>query len=188
VFSRRLARAETEPLPDLILVDGGKGQLSVLSAALADAGLETDAISLAKQRDAESPSPRVRRSGGLKSERVFVPGRRDPIALPASSRALLLLQRIRDESHRFAIDFQRELRSKAGLVSILEEIPGIGPSKRRALLRELRSLRAVRSASAERLAAVTGISPRDATTLRGFFDALAAAREADPAAREGAPR
>jgi len=130
----------------------------------------------------------VRRSGGLKSERVFVPGRRDPITLPASSRALLLLQRIRDESHRFAIEFQRELRSKAGLVSILEEIPGIGPSKRRALLRELGSLRAVRSASAEKLAAVSGISARDATTLRGFFDALTAAREADPAAPERDPR
>ncbi len=188
VFSRRLARAETEPLPDLMLVDGGKAQLSVLSTALSDAGLRVDAISLAKERDAESPSPRVRRSGGLKSERVFLPGRRDPVRLSPSSRALLLLQRVRDESHRFAIEFQRDLRSKQGLVSILEEIPGIGPGKRRALLRELGSLRAVRSASAERLAAVTGISVRDATTLRGFFDALAAAREADPATRDGAPR
>ena len=169
-----------------MLVDGGKGQLSVLSAALSDAGLQVDAISLAKQRDAESPSPRVRRSGGLKSERVFVPARRDPVALPASSRALLLLQRIRDESHRFAIEFQRELRSKQGLVSILEEVPGIGPSKRRALLRELGSLRAVRNASAERLAAVAGISARDAATLRGFFDALRAAREGDPAVAEEA--
>jgi excinuclease ABC subunit C len=141
VLSRRLQRVESEPLPDLMLVDGGKGQLSVLAAALADAGLETDAISLAKERDLQSPSPRVRRSGGLKSERVFVPNRRDPISLPASSRALLLLQRIRDESHRFAIEFQRGLRSRAGLVSILEEIPGIGPGKRRALLRELGSLR-----------------------------------------------
>ena len=67
-------------------------------------------------------------------------------------------------------------------------MPGIGPSKRRALLRELGSLRAVRSASAERLAAVAGISARDAATLRGFFDALTEAREADPAARDGAPR
>ncbi len=191
VLARRLARVESEPLPDLMLVDGGKGQLSVLSAALADARLETDAISLAKERDTESPSPRVRRSGGLKSERVFVPNRRDPVSLPASSRALLLLQRIRDESHRFAIEFQRGLRSKAGLVSILEEIPGIGPGKRRALLRELGSLRAVRSASLERLAAVSGISRRDAATLRGFFDALAAAREPaseDPGPAEADPR
>jgi excinuclease ABC subunit C len=188
VFARRLARAQSDPLPDLMLVDGGKGQLSVLFAALADAGLETDAISLAKERDAESPSPRVRRSGGLKSERVFVPGRKDPVLLSASSRALLILQRVRDESHRFAIAFQRELRSKAGLVSILEEIPGIGAGKRRALLRELGSLRAVRSASREELAAVSGISARDAATLRGFFDALRTLREEEPASAEKIPR
>jgi excinuclease ABC subunit C len=174
VITRRLARVDGEPLPDLMMVDGGKGQLSVLSAALADAGLDCDAISIAKERDLESPSPRVRRSGGLKAERVFLPNRKDPVLLPASSRALLLLQRVRDESHRFAIDFQRDLRSKANLVSILEELPGIGPTKRRALLRELGSLRAVRNASAERLAGVRGISARDAATLRRFFDALAA--------------
>ena len=183
VFARRLARVESEPLPDLMLVDGGKGQLSVLSAALADAGLETDAISLAKERDTESPSPRVRRSGGLKSERVFVPNRRDPVSLPASSRALLLLQRIRDESHRFAIEFQRELRSKAGLVSILEEIPGIGPGKRRALLRELGSLRAVRSASLESLAAVSGISRARRRDAAGFLRRPGGG----PRARSGGP-
>jgi excinuclease ABC subunit C len=110
---------------------------------------------------------------------VFLPGRKDPVTLPASSRALLLLQRIRDESHRFAIAFQRDLRSKAGLVSILEELPGIGPGKRKALLRELGSLRAIRAASARRLAEVPGISERDAANLRRFFDALAAAGEAE---------
>jgi len=188
VLARRLARAESEPLPDLMLVDGGKGQLSVLCTALADAGLEADAIALAKERDTQSRSPRVRRSGGLKSERIFVPGRKDPVVLPASSRALLLLQRIRDESHRFAIEFQRELRSKAGLVSILEELPGIGPSKRRALLRELGSLRAVRSASLERLASVPGISARDAATLQRFFTALSLPGEAEADPQEGAPQ
>jgi excinuclease ABC subunit C len=188
VLARRLARVASEPLPDLMLIDGGKGQLSVLCAALRDAGLETDAISIAKQRDTQSPSPRVRRSGGLKAERVFVPGRKDPVALPASSRALLLLQRIRDESHRFAIEFQRDLRSRANLVSILEELPGIGPGKRKALLRELGSLRAVREASAQRLARIPGISARDAAILRRFFDALGAAGEAGSPAGEPAPR
>ncbi len=183
VLARRLARVASEPLPDLMLVDGGKGQHAVLCTALADAGLECDAISIAKERDGQSPSPRVRRSGGLKSERIFIPGRKDPVSLPPSSRALLLVQRIRDESHRFAIEFQRELRSKAGLVSILEELPGIGPSKRRALLRELGSLRAVRSASPERLAAVPGISARDAATLHRFFAALKPASET-----QGAPQ
>jgi excinuclease ABC subunit C len=175
VFQRRLARADSEPLPDLFLVDGGKGQLAVLSAALADAGLSADAVGLSKERDAESPTARVRRSGGLKSERVFLPGRRDAVLLPPSSRGLLFLQRVRDESHRFAVEFQRSLRSKQNFTSILEELPGIGPKKRRALLREFGSLRAVRSASQAQLAAVAGISARDAATIRRFFDAVAAA-------------
>ena len=93
--------------------------------------------------------------------------------LPPSSRGLLFLQRVRDESHRFAIEFQRSLRSKQSFTSILEELPGIGPKKRQALLRELGSLRAVRAASEAALAAVAGISPRDAATIRRFFDALA---------------
>jgi excinuclease ABC subunit C len=173
VFRRRLARTDGEPLPDLFLVDGGKGQLAVLCAALADAGLSADAVGLSKERDGESPSPRVRRSGGLKAERLFLPGRRDPVMLSPSSRGLLFLQRVRDESHRFAVEFQRSLRSKQNFTSILEELPGIGPKKRRALLRELGSLRAVRAASEAELAAVAGISPRDAATIRRFFDALA---------------
>jgi excinuclease ABC subunit C len=172
VFQRRLARADSEPLPDLFLVDGGKGQLAVLCAALADAGLSADAVGLSKERDAGSPSPRVRRSGGLKAERIFLPGRRNPVMLSPSSRGLLFLQRVRDESHRFAIEFQRSLRSKQNFTSILEELPGIGPKKRQALLRELGSLRAVRAASEAALAAVDGISPRDAATIRRFFDAL----------------
>jgi excinuclease ABC subunit C len=176
VMARRLARAESEPLPDLLLVDGGRGQLAVLRAALADAGAEVDAISLAKERDEASPSPRVKRSGGLKAERIFVPERKDPVSLPASSRALLLLQRVRDESHRFAIDFQRSLRSKAHLASVLEELPGIGPGKRSALLKHLGSLKAVREASVAELAAVPGVSARDAEMLHRFFTALSAER------------
>jgi excinuclease ABC subunit C len=155
------------------MVDGGKGQLAVIGAALADVGLELDALSLAKERDSGSPSPRVRRSGGLKAERVFLPGRVDAVLLPPSSRGLLLLQRVRDESHRFAIEFQRALRSKLNFTSILEELPGIGPAKRAALLKHLGSLREVRAASEEALAAVPGIGARDATTIRRFFDTLA---------------
>jgi excinuclease ABC subunit C len=177
VITRRLARADREPLPDLLLIDGGKGQLAVVSAALADAGLAVDAASLAKQRDEQSPRPRVKRSGGLKAERVFLPGRKDPVLLPASSRGLLLLQRVRDESHRFAIEFQRLLRSKLHFTSILEELPGIGPGKRRALLKELGSLRAIREAPVERLASVPGVSERDARQIARFFAAAASERE-----------
>jgi excinuclease ABC subunit C len=169
VLERRLARVSEEPLPDLLMVDGGKGQLAVVSAALRDAQLSVDSLGLAKEREEAPSGPRVRRSGGLKAERVFLPARKDPVLLPPSSHGLLLLQRVRDESHRFALDYQRQLRSRTGLLSILEELPGIGPSKRRALLRELGSLRAVRAASAERLAAIPGISRRDADTIRRFF-------------------
>jgi excinuclease ABC subunit C len=173
VLGRRLARVDREPLPDLLMVDGGKGQLGVVGAALRDADLDADAVALAKERDDAGSAPRVRRSGGLKAERVFLPGVKDPVLLPPSSRGLLLLQRVRDESHRFAIEFQRDLRSRLGLTSILEELPGIGPTKRRALLRQLGSLRAVRAASESELAAVPGMSARDAATVRRFFDAVA---------------
>jgi excinuclease ABC subunit C len=90
--------------------------------------------------------------------------------LAPNARGLLLLQHVRDESHRFAIEFQRKLRAKAGMTSILEELPGIGPTKRKALLRQLGSLRAVRGASQAELQAVPGISARDAATVFRFFD------------------
>ncbi|MCZ6463991.1 MAG: excinuclease ABC subunit UvrC [Proteobacteria bacterium] len=143
----------------------------VMRRRLATAGLHVDALGLAKQRDDESPSPRVRRGGGLKAERVFLVGRTNPVRLLPSSKALLLLQRVRDESHRFAIEFQRDLRSKMGLISILEELPGIGPAKRRALLRHLGSLRGVREAEEPALRAVPGVSAADAAAIRRFFDA-----------------
>jgi excinuclease ABC subunit C len=184
VFQRRFSRVESEPLPDLLMVDGGRGQLAVLLAALRDAGLHGDAISLSKERDLESASPRVRRSGGLKSERVFTPSRVDPVMLPPSSRSLLLLQHVRDESHRFAIEFQRKLRAKEGMTSIIEELPGIGPVKRRALLRHLGSLRAVRGASQGELLEVPGISARDAATVSHFFERADGPSEADAAADE----
>ena len=172
VMRRRLGRVEEEPLPDLLMVDGGRGQLGVVTAALADGGLTVDTLGLSKERDLESATPRVKRSGGLKAERIFRPGRANPILMPNSSRGLLLLQRVRDESHRFAIEYQRQLRARVGLASILEELPGIGPGKRRALLRELGSLKSVREADASTLQGVSGISERDAEEIRRFFDAL----------------
>ena len=186
VLDRRLRRVETEPLPDLLMVDGGRGQVGVVMAALEDAGLEVEVLGISKERDDESPSVRVKRGGGLKAERLFKPGRTTPIQLPPSSRGMLLLQRIRDESHRFAIEFQRELRSKVNLTSILEELPGIGPTKRRALLKTLGSLRAVRNASHAELLTVPGIAEKDATSIRRFFDALTAPEEAPEEAPDGA--
>jgi excinuclease ABC subunit C len=181
VMARRLAKHEREPLPDLLLVDGGRGQVAVVAAALRDAGLACDVVGVSKERDEEGPASagpdeagarraaRVKRSGGLKAERLHLPGRKDPVLLPPASPGLLLVQRIRDEAHRFAIEFQRNLRQRANLASILQEIPGIGPGKRRALLRELGSLRAVREAPPERLAAVPGVGAADAQRIRTFF-------------------
>lgn len=177
VLQRRLARVESEPLPDLLLVDGGKGQVAVVAAALRDHGLACDVAGISKERDDAGSSPdggprraaRVRRSGGLKAERLHLPVRKDPVLLPANAQGLLLVQRIRDEAHRFAIEFQRDLRQRAHLASILQDIPGIGPRKRRALLRELGSLRAIRTAPAERLAAVPGIGRADAERILAFF-------------------
>ena len=172
VLRRRFARALEEPLPDLLMVDGGRGQVAVAEAMRAESGTEVEVLGIAKEREDRGGVPRVRRGGGLKAERLFRPGRANPVLLPPSSRGLLLLQRVRDESHRFAIRYQRDLRSKQGLASILEEIPGIGPQKRKSLLRHLGSLRAVRAAPLESLAAVPGVSQRDARAIRGFLDAL----------------
>lgn len=178
VLVRRLAKIASDPLPDLLIVDGGRGQLGVAMAALQDAGVSVDAIGLSKERAPDNA--RVRRSGGLKAEQVHLPQRKDPVLLPPSSAGLLLLQRVRDEAHRFAIEFQRSLRQRVNLTSILEEIPGIGPGKRKSLLRELGSLRAVRDADATRLSQVGGVTPADAARIRGFFAALAAEPAAAP--------
>jgi excinuclease UvrABC nuclease subunit len=154
--------------------------VAVVAAALRDAGVACDVVGISKERDDEGPAsaadepaarraPRVKRSGGLKAERLHLPARKDPVLLPPASPGLLLLQRVRDEAHRFAIEFQRSLRQRANLASILQEIPGIGPHKRRALLRELGSLRAVREAPPEQLASVAGVGPGDAQRIRAFF-------------------
>ena len=174
VLQRRVAKTDKEPLPDLLMVDGGRGQLGVLTAVLTDVGVELDSLGLSKERDGDGPKARVKRGGGLKAERIFRPGRANPIMLHSGSRGLLLLQRVRDESHRFAIDFQRSLRRKVALVSILEELPGIGPVKRKALLKNLGSLKRVREASVKELKAVPGISDTDAISIADFFVALSA--------------
>jgi excinuclease ABC subunit C len=172
VLKRRLEKLESEPAPDLLLLDGGKGQLNAARALFADLGVEGIALaSLAKERDEESPSGRVLRHGGQKREKLFLPGVKDPIMLARDSSALLLLQRVRDESHRFAIAYHRELRKKSQFRSILDELPGIGPMKRRALLRQLGSLEKIRAASLEELEAVPKLGRRAAAIVHRFFHA-----------------
>ncbi len=138
-------------LPDLLLVDGGKGQLGVAVEVLQEFGFldQIVVIGLAKQR-----------------EEVFLPNRKTPLRLPLDSSALQLLQRVRDEAHRFAITFQRQTRRKRGLASSLDAIPGIGPRRKQALLRRFGSLDAIRAASVEDLAAVSGMNQAVARRLK----------------------
>jgi excinuclease ABC subunit C len=164
VLMRRLARGQHErDLPDLIVVDGGKGQLASANAALKDLDVEgVDLISLAKSRvegiDRDEAPVRS-------AERVFTLGAKDPIVLSQRSPELLLLARIRDEAHRFAITYQRNLRQKSRLKSSLDDIKGIGPARKRALLAHLGSLARVKGASVAELSAVPGIGEKAAKAL-----------------------
>jgi excinuclease ABC subunit C len=130
-------------VPDLVIVDGGKGQLNVAESVLNDLGFgqRVRLAALAKQQ-----------------EELFVPGRDASILLPRASESLYLVQRIRDEAHRFALGYHRLLRDKGELTSQLEAIPGIGPKRRRALLRRFGSLEGIRAASVSELAAVPGMT------------------------------
>jgi excinuclease ABC subunit C len=142
VVGRRYRRLleEGKDLPDLILVDGGPGQLSAATDALAELGIGHQPVaSIAK-----------------KEEVIFVPGRAEPVVLPRSSPVLQLVQRVRDEAHRFAIGFHRQTRSQRIIRSELDEIPGVGPAKRRKLLSRFGSLRGVRGASLADLATAVG--------------------------------
>jgi excinuclease ABC subunit C len=146
VVGRYVARRITEqkPLPDLIVIDGGKGQLSNAVRAATEAGAHDAAfISLAKRE-----------------EEVFLAGRSDPLRLPRTSAALRLLQRLRDEAHRFAHDYNRKLSGKRTLRSELGAVPGIGPARQRSLLERFGSVRALKAATVEEIAAVPGFSSR----------------------------
>jgi excinuclease ABC subunit C len=174
VLSRRIRRAvEENEFPDLWVIDGGKGQLNVAVEVLKEHGLldQIDVISLAKQHVVHNPRAR---SVEKSEERVFLPGRKDPILLPKNATALFLLIRIRDEAHRFAITYNRELRRRARLRSVLDDIEGIGPVRRRALLRHFGSLRQIREASVDQIALVKGVNRELSAAIRGHLDAMAA--------------
>ncbi len=144
VVRRYVARRieEEQPLPELVVIDGGKGQLGAAVAAAREAGAPDVAFcSLAKRE-----------------EEVFLPGRSAPVRMPRSAPALRLLQRLRDEAHRFAHGYNRKLRRRRTLTSELAEIPGIGPARQRALLEHFGSVRALKAAEPDDVAAVPGFS------------------------------
>ncbi|HEY8807273.1 MAG TPA: excinuclease ABC subunit UvrC [Candidatus Limnocylindria bacterium] len=143
-------RSEDWAIPDLVILDGGKGQLAEGIGALSDAGLlQIPIAALAKER-----------------EELFVPGRPDPIILPPRSQGLFLVQRIRDEAHRFAVTYHQQLRGKRAVQSILDEIQGVGPAKKRALLRKFGSVKGMRDATEADLAGVAGVGPALAERIK----------------------
>jgi excinuclease ABC subunit C len=141
-FTRRRLD-EQKPMPDLIVIDGGKGQLGAAAAELAEQGIQASIISLAKRE-----------------EEVFLPARPDSLLLPRRSPSLKLLQRVRDEAHRFAIDYSRARRARRTVTSQLLDIPGVGPRRRRMLLETFGSLAGVRLATPQEIAALRGFSSK----------------------------
>jgi len=166
VLKRRYSKLETEKeSPDLLIVDGGKGQLNVALAVLSELGIKgVAAIGLAKDKE-----KRQRKVERKTSDKIYLPNIKDPITLPSYSASLRYLQKIRDEAHRFAIAYHKNLRGKKGLQTILDEVPGIGTSKRTALLRIFGNLQKIQEASLEALSQVRPLTAKDARTLFAFF-------------------
>ncbi|HET7825476.1 MAG TPA: excinuclease ABC subunit UvrC, partial [Anaeromyxobacter sp.] len=231
VITRRLKRALAEAcFPELIVLDGGKGQLNAALAAAKDLGVATspvtgipgapfvEMVGLAKSRLVDQVSlgtarvigRRSRRSGGeagaggargdaladaaeaqgagfvselaRSPERVFLPGRKDPVVLRQNSAELFLLARLRDEAHRFAITFHRKLRRERNFQSVLEEIPGIGEGRKKALLRHFGSLKRIKQAAPAEIAEVDGFGPKQAQAVFEFFHRPEAASAEDASA------
>ncbi|PKQ37163.1 MAG: excinuclease ABC subunit UvrC [Actinobacteria bacterium HGW-Actinobacteria-1] len=169
VLSRRFARdaagdSRFGSRPDLIVIDGGKPQLTAATAVAAELGITVPIVSLAKRE-----------------EELYVPEWEEPVTLPAGSSSLYLVKRLRDEAHRFAIEYHRTIRDKAMTVSALDDIPGVGPKRRKALIKAFGSVRKLRSATAEEIAAVPGIPAELARDIVRFVSPLA---EEDASASE----
>jgi len=167
-FRRRLD--EQKPVPDLVVIDGGKGQLNAAHEALEALGMgEQPLISLAKRE-----------------EEVFVVGRGEPLRISRRSPALRMLQQARDEAHRFAVTFQRKRRAVRTVTSALLTIPGVGPVKRRQLLQEFGSIQGVRDATPERIAELPGWTVASAQKLLAALEQSSPTRAAPVPEREPA--
>jgi excinuclease ABC subunit C len=139
-------------LPDLIIIDGGKGQLSAALEVLQELHVDIPTVGLAKE-----------------NEEIFIPGSPDPIILPRSSQGLYMVQRIRDEAHRFGITYHRKLRSDRTFKSVLDEIPGIGPKRKQALMKHFGSVRAISAATLDELAALDGMNRQAAEKVKEYI-------------------
>jgi excinuclease ABC subunit C len=151
---------DEDDLPDLFVVDGGRGQLGIALSVAKDLGItdEIDWIGIAKEREEEG-------------EKLYKPGRKNPILLPDHNPVLLYLMRIRDESHRFGVTFHRKLRRKSAFDSEIDQIPGIGEDRKKHILRHFGSLKQVRNATATDLQQVKGIGKELAEQIFTYFHA-----------------
>lgn len=152
VTLRRYGDAVVADMPDLIIIDGGKGQLSSALEIIRGAGHLVPVVGLAKQ-----------------FEYIFTEGESEPVILPRHSQALYLVQRIRDEAHRFAITYHRKLRSKRNLVSVLDHIVGIGPKRRKLLLDHFGSVDKIKTANVEAMTQIIGMNLPSAQAVYNFF-------------------
>lgn len=166
ILKRRYSKlTKEEPQPDLLLVDGGKGQLNVALTVLQELNLgEISAIGLAKEKETSTPKKNQK-----VADKVYLPNVKDPIYLPAHSAALHYLQKIRDEAHRFALNYHKKLRGKRGLQTILDEVPGIGQVKKKALLKVFGSLPKIQEASLDDLLQIKSLTHQDAQRIFAFF-------------------
>ncbi|HOG12081.1 MAG: excinuclease ABC subunit UvrC [Smithellaceae bacterium] len=165
-----------DPVPDLLVVDGGKGQLNVALAVLSDLKIKLDVIGLAKEERSFLAAKRRLQGKPAKSEdRVYLPRRKDAIYLSSSPAALSLLQRLRDEAHRFAVSYHRKLKQKNDFRSALDDIPRLGSRRKSILLRHFGSLERIRSCSPEELQALPGIGRALAETIHKVLSSGGAA-------------
>lgn len=163
VLHRRYSKVQSEEdMPDLILVDGGKGHLNVARKVLEELNVvSTDVVGIAKEEG--------RHDKGATLEQIYLPDVKDPIILARHSPILFFIQKIRDEAHRFAITYNKKLRSKKLRQSVLDEIPGVGPVKRRALLIHFGSLKKILEATEETLQELTILSVKDRQAILDFI-------------------
>lgn len=151
-------------LPDLVIIDGGRAQLNAALEVMNELKLDIPTIGVAKEEGSHTKL--------TTGEQIFVPSSPEPIILPRNSQGLYLLQRIRDEAHRFSITYHRSLRSKQTFKSVLDEIPGIGPKRKQALMKHFGSVRAISAASIEELAALDGMTQDAAEKVKEYIGKL----------------
>ena len=149
-------------LPDLVILDGGKGQLSAVMEVMNDLHLDIPTVGVAKENHTQISS----------QEEIYIPGSPEPIILPRSSQGLYMVQRIRDEAHRFGITYHRKVRSERTFKSVLDEIPGIGPKRKQALLKHFGSVKAISAASLDDLAALDGMTRDAAEKVKEYIGKL----------------